>query len=239
MAFIPPNPFNNLMATLFNDEDTSDLALEVGEGIQKRRFYAHRAILTKCAPDLATLCEDCDKDKPLTLHDVDPEVFHELLRFVYGGKVAEDKWGSHYRHFIDTADKFGVINLKIEAEVRYVRAEALTVDNAVESLLYADSKNCSYLKELAIKYIMEHPTEVFNSESFKNFPVSESIVKEIFFVSRLVPQKGERMDVTVGELRRRLSRKGLDTDGSRETLMARLQSAEEAQKKKRKSVELS
>jgi len=213
------------MATLFNDEDTSDLTLEVGEGLQKRRFYAHRAILTKCAPDLAALCEDCDKDNPVTLPDVDPDVFQELLRFVYGGKVVEDKWGSHYRHFIDTADKFGVINLKIEAEVRYVRAEALTVDNVVESLLYADSKNCSYLKEQAIKYIMEHPTEVFNSESFKNFPVSESIVKEIFFVSRLVPQKGERMDVTVGELRRRLSRKGLDTDGSRETLMARLQSA--------------
>jgi len=216
------------MATLFNDEGTADLVLEVGEGSKKRLFFAHRLILTKCAPDLAALCEDCDKDKPVTLPDVDPDVFQELLRFVYGGEVAEDKWGSHYRHFIDTADKFGVINLKIEAEVRYVKAEAMSVDNVVDKLAYADSKNCPRLKERAITFIMEHPTEVFSSDSFKTFPISESIVKEIFFVGNLLLQmQSNRTDDTIGKLRERLSNKGLDADGSRETLMTRLQSAEE------------
>ena len=227
--FFPPNPFNDLMATLFNDEGTADLVLEVGKGLKKREFFAHRAILTKCAPDLAVLCEDCDKDKPLPLPDVDPDVFHELLRFVYGGKVAEDKWGSHYQDFIDTADQFGVVNLKIEAESRFVDAVLLTVDNVVDNLAYADSKNCPRLKEHAIKYIMEHPTEVFSSDSFKNFPISENIVKEIFFVSRLVPlvPQGIRVDATIGELRQKLFDKGLSADGSRETLMARLQRAGE------------
>ena len=245
-CFIPPNPISNLIVTLFNDEDTADLVLEVGEGLQKRRLYAHRLILTKCAPDLAALCEDCDKDKPLPLPDDDPEVFHEILRFVYGGKVAEDKWGTRHRVFIDTADKFGVGNLKIEAEVRYVKTEAITADNVVEKLAYADSKNCSLLKECAIIFMMNDPTDVMNSESFNSFPKSESIIKEILFVGSMMNSAGKR---TFGKsaisnnynqkfradgckankfccidvLRQRLSAEGLDVDGSREVLIARLE----------------
>ena len=216
------------MATLFNDEGTADLVLEVGKGLKKREFFAHRAILTKCAPDLAVLCEDCDKDKPLPLPDVDPDVFHELLRFVYGGKVAEDEWGTHYQDFIEIADQFGVVNLKIEAEVRYVKAVVMTADNVVDILAYADSKNCPRLKEQAIKYIMEHPTEVFSSDSFKTFPISKSIVKEVFFVGNLLLQmQSNHTNDTIGELRERLFDKGLSADGSRETLMTRLQSAGE------------
>ena len=245
-CFIPPNPINNLIATLFNDEDTADLVLEVGEGLQKRRLYAHRLILTKCAPDLAALCEDCDKDKPLPLPDVDPEVFHELLHFVYGGKVAEDKWGTRYRVFIDTADKFGVGNLKIEAEVRYVKALVMTADNVVDILAYADSKNCSLLKECATIFMMNDPTDIMNSESFKDFPKSDSIIKEILFISSMMNRAGKeaasksancniynqlfRADgfkpnkfCCIDVLRQRLSAKGLDVDGPREVLIARLE----------------
>jgi len=232
--FIPPNPFNDLMATLFNDEGTADVVLEVGEGDCKRKFYAHRLILTKCAPDLAALCEDCDKDMPLPLPDVDPDIFHELLRFVYGGKVAQSKFVSQYRDFIDTADQFGVINLKIEAEVRYVKAEVMTVDNVVDNLAYADSKNCSRLKECAIVFMMKNPATM-KSESFNNVPISMSTVKEIFFVGYMLSQskkadtivptdpnsfdallaprrkqpKEEDLErLSIDELRRKLSRKG-------------------------------
>ena len=63
--FIPPNPFDSLMATLFNDEDTADIVLKVGKGENERTFFTHRAVLKKCAPELAQLCEDCDKSESL------------------------------------------------------------------------------------------------------------------------------------------------------------------------------
>lgn len=246
MSFLPSgringdvgtNPFSDLMSSLFCDDETADVLLEVGDGEKKRQFYAHHLVLKKCAPHLANMCEGCDTSKPLHLPDIEPDIFCEVLRYVYGGAVTYELWKNHHRDFIDAADKYGVVGLKLEAETRFVDDTKLTVGTVVDVLAYADSKNCALMKEFAIAFVTEHIDEVFNSPSIKNFPKSEDVIKEVFKVGFLAlaieKNKGGSRKMIIGrqvspeftirELRRKLSQKGLEIDGSREVLLARLE----------------
>ena len=238
--YIPPNPFGTLMVTLFNDEDTADIVLKAGEGEKERKFFTHSLILKKCAPELASLCDGCDKSEPLYLPSVQPDILNELLRYVYGGTVSYEKWKGRHQEFIDAADRYGIVNLKVEAEVRYVKDEstekAMTLDTAIEMLRFAESKNCPLLREHAVAFIMVTIAKSGDTmdlmDSFKNFPISESILKEILcMVATLVVRTAKLTGVkanekkfrTIGMLRKELSTKGLEIDGSRQVLMARLE----------------
>ena len=53
---------------------------------------------------------------------------------------------SDAKELIEAADKYGVTNLKLEAEARYVDSLSITMENVMEHLAFADSKNCALLK---------------------------------------------------------------------------------------------
>ena len=56
--FIPENDFIKKVQAMFLDEETADLCFEVSKvDEEKERIYAHRFILTTCAPMLASLFE--------------------------------------------------------------------------------------------------------------------------------------------------------------------------------------
>jgi hypothetical protein len=61
---------------------------------------------------------------------------------------------------LDAADKYGVVSLKLEAEAAYVESTKITVDNAMDNLLYADAKNCALLKEAVIDFLTDNGREV-------------------------------------------------------------------------------
>ena len=54
------------------------------------------------------------------------------------------------------ADRFGVVNLKLEAEAAYIKNTKLTVENVMDELLLADAKNLALLKEYAIDFIAKN-----------------------------------------------------------------------------------
>jgi len=62
-------------------------------------------------------------------------------------KIANDEMKSHAKEIIDAADRFGVVNLKLEAEASIVEGTTFTLENVKELLLYAESKNCALLKD--------------------------------------------------------------------------------------------
>ena len=55
-------------------------------------FKAHRVIVENCSSIFADLCESQD-DSAITsiiqINDVTPDIFHLLLRYIYGGKLSE------------------------------------------------------------------------------------------------------------------------------------------------------
>ena len=170
---------------------------------------------------------------PIT--DVKPGVFRILLWYVYGGSVAEEGLKHHAKDIIDAADKYGVINLKLEAEAAYVESTKITVGNAMDNLLYADAKNCALLKEAVIDILADNGREVISKVSFSDVP--GHLMKDLLVATtRIREDKNRPVDdfdiMRVSELRRKLREKGLDADGSREAMIEALTSSTESKNKK-------
>ena len=133
------------------------------------------------------------------------------------------------KEIIDACDKYGVVHLKLEAEACYVNSTTITVDNMMDNLLYSDSKNCALLKEAVIDFVVERSKDIIGKVSFVDVP--GSIITDIL----TAVARGKNEDTTtdggneeecstmrVSELREKLDEKGLDVDGSREAMIARL-----------------
>lgn len=109
----------------------------------------------------------------------------------------------------------------------------LTIDNVLENLMFADSKNLAALKEAVMDYIVEHGDSLIGKVSFDT--VSGSTVTDVLTaMSRSKKKKGNGTSdddgggtndyntMRVATLRKMLHEKGLNVDGSREALVALL-----------------
>uniref|UniRef100_A0A6T5STR7 BTB domain-containing protein n=1 Tax=Skeletonema marinoi TaxID=267567 RepID=A0A6T5STR7_9STRA len=240
------------------NENTADVCFEVSSVEEKEddnyertkraktstSFYAHRSILSGCAPMLAALfdAEDTGRMISAQIGDVKPDIFQYMLGYVYGGSVPKEELMTHAKDIINAADKYSIVNLKLEAEAVYLNSTIFTVDNAMDNLLYADAKNCALLKETVLDFLAENSTEAINNISFADFP--GSVVKDLMIAfdrskKRIIQDhcsdsEGEDNDdddgedyslMRVSELRRKLDGKGLDVDGSREAMIEALKNS--------------
>lgn len=80
------------------------------------RYYAHRALLKKFAPSLASLSESYDNADPMVVSGVDHIIFGAVLRYNYGNSLNDVDWEKESKNLIDAADRFVVTTLKIEVE---------------------------------------------------------------------------------------------------------------------------
>ena len=241
-AFVPNNPLLNFMQEMFNDEATADVCFEVvvrekdeddgddDDGTKRVKtttpFYAHRLILQKCAPMLAAICRSSDSGGMIKapVNDIKPEIFHYLLFYVYGGSVPEEELKAHAKDIIDAADKYSIVNLKLAAEAAYVESTKISLDNAMDDLLYADSKNCELLKEAVMNFFAENHFEAAANISFTDCP--GHVMKDLLVAFGRSSRKdgnGTNVDdlttLSVTALRRKLHKMGLDVDGSREAMI--------------------
>ncbi len=243
-AFVPPNPFTSLMRSIFLDEASSDVCFEVSAPVKEEEgneaasddlFHAHRLVLDKCAPMLAALCGSSDDGEMAvaTITDVKPKIFHHLLSYVYGWSVPKNDLRVHAKDIIDAANKFSIVNLKLEAEKAYVDSTEITIDNVMDNLLYADAMNCFLLKELAVGFLADNGEELLGSVSFNDFP--GHVVKDVLVAITRKKKKAvaevaydfnkdafctRGLDLmSVSDMRRKLHYLGLDVDGSREAMI--------------------
>ena len=150
--------------------------------------------------------------------------------YLYGGELSEDELKTNAKEIIDAADKYGVVHLKLDAEACYVKSTTITVENMMDNLLYADSKNCALLKEAVIDFVVENGKDVLEKVSLKDVPagvfsdlLTAMTRKEIIKASNVESTGDQLTTMRVSELRKRLDKKGLDVDGSREAMIAALQ----------------
>ncbi len=162
--FIPKNPsVCKTVQGLFMDKDTADIVFEVGGKqntdmvIHAKTFVAHSLILKKAAPLLAEICGTNDAPSAVHIPNVSPDTFHHLLYYIYGLDIPA--FGAvilHTKEIIEAADRYGLSNLKLEAEAYYVSSMTLTLENVMEHLHFADSKNCALLREAIIDFIIKN-----------------------------------------------------------------------------------
>jgi len=239
--FIPKNPACNYLQKVFMDEESSDVIFEVlqkgGNSKKKAKtssttFHAHRLILQQCAPQLAELCgpiENVSSPVSISIPDVTSEIFHHILHYIYGGEVPNDDMKDNAKEIINATDKYGVFNLKLEAEACLVKSTTIDVENMMDLLLYADSKNCALLKEAVMDFAVANEIDIIKKVSFKDAP-GEMIKDVLAAVARKrMNKKGdaasnedEFFTMRITELRRKVHEKGLEVDGSREMLIASL-----------------
>ena len=225
--FTPKNAFTENMLKLFNDKDSADVVILVGgrecTNAKKRaktsptKFYAHRLILEKCAPQLCQLVSG-QEDHEAAIDCIKPEIFRHLLYYIYGGIIKDNDLEGAAREIIDAADMTGVVNLKLEAEACYVQSVTMSIHNFVDELLYAKSKNLALLKEAVMDFVANNRAEV--RLNLIDIPVD---VKADLAETLNAGEGGSSYDsLCVSGLRKRLEERGLDIDGSREAMISTL-----------------
>ena len=238
--FIPRNPFADQMFQLFMDEETSDISFNVqsptlvdsnedsAPAHSKEVFYAHKLVLKTCAKGsiLDTLSDA--EELPVPIIDVSPEVFRIMLFHVYGGEITADVWKTHVKDVLEASDKYGLTNLKIEAEAWYVKLQKFTPSDVVEAVAYADKMNCFLLKEAATNYIVANAVDVLSTGTLKDIPETNDIVQELVVSVFSINMKNDlnshaNLNLSMNDLRAHLASQGKDFDGSRDTLIARLE----------------
>jgi len=126
-----------------------------------------------------------EEDATIPIVGVRPPVFRTLLRHVYGGVTPVDAWNSDEygqtnedaadeepdilaspsMELLDAANRYGVLPLKILAEIKV--SSNISVANASDLILYADSKDAALLKERVVDYFCTHAEEIRRHPSFQ------------------------------------------------------------------------
>ena len=246
LPFIPENPMAcNFVQRLFNEENSADIVFTVAHRdpsnndligpLTTTKFYAHSLILKSAAPLLAELCKSTKASLASTTHvdipGIAPDLFHTLLRSIYGYTIPDlGNDNTQTMEIIDAADKFGVTNLKLEAEAHYVNSLNITLDNVMDHFQYADSKNCALLKEAVLDFIVMHKAQIIEKKLLSNTPVDlcNDVLAAMMRNENAGKAGGGKDDglgaMGISELRRKAFEKGLEVDGSREMLIAALES---------------
>ena len=241
-AYIPSTPFIKNMLQLFMEEESADVVFRVWgkQGVATNpnkvakiaptNFYAHRLILQKSASSMAEICGE-EGGESMTVvpnGDIKPEIFRRVLYFVYGGDVPEEVLETDAREIIDAADKFGVTNLKLQAEASFVKTTTISIDNLLENLLYAESKNCALPNEAVIDFVVDNGTEFLDKVRLDDVPAGmfryrlTAVARKEGSNSNTGGDERQLSMLRVSELRKKLDEKGFDVDGSREAMIATL-----------------
>jgi len=229
---VPPNPLAKNMLKILDDVDSADVQFKV----KRQIITAHKCILKPNAPMLYEFCKDSKEGEEIQIENVKPDVFRIVLRYVYAGEIPDiDTIRKNGMKIIEAADKFGVIPLKLAIETELVRNLVIKPRNVTDCLIFAESKTCSLLKEAAISFFVARATDLLNSETREKLSESPGLLIELMTEmskrNDTDTRFGEYSNLSVNDLRKRLADDELDIDGSKESLVSRLQ--ESAKKRQR------
>ncbi|NXD46370.1 SPOP protein, partial [Copsychus sechellarum] len=108
------------------------------------------------------------KQNRVEINDVEPEVFKEMMCFIYTGKAPNlDKMADD---LLAAADKYALERLKVMCEDAL--CSNLSVENAAEILILADLHSADQLKTQAVDFINYHASDVMETSGWKSMVVS-------------------------------------------------------------------
>uniref|UniRef100_A0A4W3HUK8 Speckle type BTB/POZ protein like a n=1 Tax=Callorhinchus milii TaxID=7868 RepID=A0A4W3HUK8_CALMI len=138
------------LGNLLESSRFTDCSLYVGG----QEFKAHKSILAVIYIQsnfifIFFLSSPTPQQNRVEINDVDPEVFKEMMRFIYTGKAPNlDKMADN---LLAAADKYALDRLKVMCEEAL--CSNLSVENVAEILILADLHSAEQLKAQAIDFI--------------------------------------------------------------------------------------
>ena len=107
-------------------------------------------------------------------------IFENLLQYIYVGKCAllenADKDENEVADLLIAADKYDVASLKEECELFFSRI--LTVENAIQYLIYASLHNAPELKESVLDFMAKNIKIICSREEWRELI---KINQDLFF----------------------------------------------------------
>lgn len=168
---------------LINDPEFSDVRIIV-EG---KTFHAHKAVLARSSTkfkaifrNIAAIGDNKKESSKVEIEDVKYDVFTELLRFLYVGRVFNIE--NIVGELLHAADDYRLDDLKLVCE-KYLN-DNLIVDNALEILKLAQTYQLDRLKDKTIKFVALYADRFIDDPEFKSlsarvlYKVCRAIVKK-------------------------------------------------------------
>ena len=131
---------------------------DVTFNILGRKFAAHKNILTMRSPVFGAMFRHPTKEmqsNQVEVKDVDPDVFQEILRFIYTGKTQSTAMDKMAPGILAAADKYLLEDLKSWCETHLIRQ--MSAENCLELLSLTIHHPAEHLKKYAIDYFRRHP----------------------------------------------------------------------------------
>lgn len=146
--------------SFFNNTSLSDVTFK----IQGRKFSVHRIVLASVSSVFMEMFSSNQTNtNVIEMNDVDPEVFKELLRFIYTGLVVDLE--SMVFGLYELAYKYNIPLLLSKCEK--CLSNSLTIETVIYILQLANKHKSKNLKDQCIKYIDEKFEDVKKTEPFK------------------------------------------------------------------------
>ena len=162
---------DSIYEKLLLDESIKDVELVLGE----KRFPAHKVILAANSPVFHRMFSHQMKEslsKEVEIKEVDPEVFEQLLKYMYTKKVG--KFKEFAGELLIVANRYEMEDFKLICE--RVLMKNVNLENVVEFLMVADTHNAINLKKHCFCIIMANFAEVVNKDEFKELKNSHANV---------------------------------------------------------------
>ncbi|XP_028640756.1 TD and POZ domain-containing protein 3-like [Grammomys surdaster] len=174
----PRHVFTDDVEEQWENSLSTDCCLFVGG----QEFRAHKAILAAHSPVFRAMFEHEMKEKltnRVEIQDLDPEVFKEMMGFIYTGKVPHFHSYSMTTGVLAAADRYGLEDLMAMCEDALCRN--LSVLNVTYTLFLADLHSRKHLKTQALDFIKLYPFEVSETSRWKSMEESHPhLVAEVF-----------------------------------------------------------
>ncbi|XP_052004356.1 speckle-type POZ protein-like A isoform X2 [Xyrauchen texanus] len=148
MLKVPECQLSDDLGNLWECSRFTDCSLFVGG----QEFKAHKSILAARSPVFNAMFEhemEESKKNRVDITDVEPEVFKEMMGFIYTGKAPNlEKMADN---LLAAADKYALERLKVMCEEAL--CNSLSVENVADTLILADLHSAEQLKAQAIDFI--------------------------------------------------------------------------------------
>lgn len=158
-------PLLNDYDKLYKSKNHSDITFVIGEEV----IPAHKLIVTTHSDVFAAMFDSDmieNRTGRVEINDIESITFKQLLRFMYCGHVEPNDLDDLIK-LIQAADKYSLKNL---VEICADRLSCgLTVGNAINILIIADSVNSDSLKKNCIKLIIKYKQKIVSTDSYEKF----------------------------------------------------------------------
>jgi speckle-type POZ protein len=155
------NELSTQLEELFKSMPLSDVNFKVHD----REFPAHKLILAARSEVFASMFQHPTKENltnQIKIEDIEPDVFQELLRFIYTGRVSTATMKTMAASLFIAADKYLLDQLKMTCQNHLLHH--MSPENCVVLLLTGDLQNPTKPLKEAAKFFRRLPSQVMATE---------------------------------------------------------------------------